>query len=265
MKKYEFYIIIIALSTLLLLIPVKNLYYEKAILINVSEQFKSPSLKYPLGTDELGRNLLFRNIVALSNTARVILLTLLLILPISTLIGSLAGFSENKIFKHIAENLFNLTWSIPGIPLFIAVLTYFPKNLISISIAIASITWVPIARTIRFTIESEKNKPYILALKAFGFPKSKIIFTLIFNLKTPITISIISTMLDIFTAESTLSFLGLGIQPPEPSLGSMIYYSLNFIPQAPWIIIPPLTITAFIIIFLISSLNKIRGYYGYTI
>lgn len=264
MKKYKIQIIAVVLF-LLLLMPAKNLFYEDAVSVNIARRFEPPSLKYPLGTDELGRNLLPRNIVALSNTARIIILSLLIILPISLIIGSVSGFPEKKIFKYLADNLFNLTWSIPGIPLFIAILAYFPKNFLSISIAITSVSWVTVARTIRFTIESEKNKEYILALKSFGYPEKKIIFFALKNLEAPIIVSIISTITDIFVAESTLSFLGLGIQPPEPSLGLMIYQSLNYISEAPWIFISPLTITIFIIIFLTRAINKIKKNHAYTL
>jgi peptide/nickel transport system permease protein len=250
------YKIISLFIVLIISIPAGYLLKEKAIQINLDSKFAPTSLHHPLGTDELGRDILARTICALGNSASIILIASLLSISFGITIGGIVGLTENKIAKYIFENTFNALWALPGIPLFVAILTYFPRNIISISLTISTLTWIVPARTIRFIIESEKRKLYVYALKSFGYPKKTILKFILYNIKESIIISTLFTILDIIITESTISFLGLGLQPPEPSLGSMIYNSLNYLNQAPLLFISPFLTLIFLLISLFLFISK---------
>jgi|GEM_PF-2477466 len=252
------YKIIIPLLILIISIPAGYLLKEKTNKINLNQKFAPASLNHPLGTDELGRDTLLRTISALANSSTITLIASIISISIGILTGGLTGLTENKTVKYTFENILNALWALPSIPLFVAILTYFPRNTISIAISISSLTWIVPARTIRFITETEKRKLYILALKSFGYPKSIILKSLLYNIKESILISTLFTILDIIITESTLSFLGLGLQPPEPSLGSMIFNALNYLNQSPLLFIAPFLTLIFLLLLLFIIINKLQ-------
>ncbi len=244
----------------------RNLFYENAMRIDTEKRFSAPSLENPFGTDELGRDYFSRVMVGLSNTLSIGVISLLFSSGLGILVGGISGMVKSRFVKYFSENIFNIIWAVPGIPLFVAIFSYFPRSIFTISLAIALFSWVPVARMTRFLIEAEKEKLYTLTLKAFGFPYLKVAAAIFNNIKMPVLISILSISLDLIVAESTLSFLGLGIQSPEPSLGQMINTSLNYIAQAPWLFLFPTTFLILIIGGLLKFINKIgKGKYVHAI
>lgn len=254
MKVYK---LILLFILLFVVIFGRDLFYEKAIRVDLKKRFISPSLETLFGTDELGRDYFSRVIVGLSNTLRIGIISLLFSSLLGILVGIISGMVKSRFIKYLSENIFNIIWAVPGIPFFVAIFSYFPKSIFTISLAIALFSWVPVARMTRFLIESEKEKLYTLTLKAFGFSNFKITMEIFHNIKMPVFISILSISLDLIVAESTLSFLGLGIQPPEPSLGHMINTSLNYIAQAPWLFLFPNLFLILIISGLLKLINKL--------
>jgi peptide/nickel transport system permease protein len=231
---------------------------ENSKKINLDLKFKGPSFEHPLGTDELGRDIFLRTITALGNSSLIVLIASFISIFFGILIGGITGISENKKIKYIFENTFNLLWALPGIPFFVAILTYFPRNIFSVAITISTLAWIVPARTLRFIIESEKRKLYVLALKSFGYSKLDLIKFIIYNIKEPFILSTLFTFIDILVTELSLSFLGLSIQPPEPSLGSMIYNSINYLNKSIFLFIAPFGALIFLLISLFSIINEIQ-------
>jgi peptide/nickel transport system permease protein len=229
--------------------------------VNLDKRFLSPSGVHLFGTDELGRDILKRTMSGFSYSFSLVIFALAGASVIGLCIGIIAGFYENRIFSQIVDQLINIVWSLPGLIFFIAVTTYFGRSFYIILIAMALVSWVPIARVVRLEIAIEKKKEYVNALKAFGFNNRHVILSIVANTKISFLVVVLSVSLDLVAAESGLSFLGLGIQPPNPSLGTMIYNGLTYSSMGWWMLCFPLLVLITLVMTLkmyITQLEDLR-------
>jgi ABC-type dipeptide/oligopeptide/nickel transport system permease subunit len=123
----------------------------------------------------------------------------------------------------------------------------------------ALVSWVPIARVVRLEIALERKKDYVWTLKAFGFNNRHIILSIFANTKISFTVVVLSVSLDLVAAESGLSFLGLGIQPPNPSLGTMIYNGLTYSSLGWWMLSFPLLALIILVMTLKVYITQLEG------
>ena len=229
--------------------------------VNLEKRFLSPSGVHLFGTDELGRDILKRTISGFSYSFSLVLLALVGASIIGLCIGIIAGFYENRVFSQVVDQLVNIVWSLPGLIFFIAVTTYFGRSFVVILIAMALVSWVPIARVVRLEISFERKKEYVNALKAFGFNNRHVILSILANTKISFMVVVLSVSLDLVAAESGLSFLGLGIQPPNPSLGTMIYNGLTYSSMGWWMLSFPLLALIILVMTMkvyITQLEELR-------
>jgi len=254
--------ILIIISILLLTIWALGLFGLTDIShVNLDKRFLSPSSIHLFGTDELGRDILKRTISGFSYSLSLVILALACASVIGLCIGIIAGFYENRIFSQVVGQLINIVWSLPGLIFFIAVTTYFGRSFNIILVAMAMVSWVPIARVVRLEIAVEKKKEYVKALMAFGFNNKHVILRIVANTKISFLVVVLSVSLDLVAAESGLSFLGLGIQPPDPSLGTMIYNGLTYSSMGWWMLCFPLLALIILVMTLkmyITQLEDLR-------
>jgi ABC-type dipeptide/oligopeptide/nickel transport system permease subunit len=227
--------------------------------VKLESRFLSPSSEHLFGTDELGRDVFKRTISGFSYSFSLVLLALAGASIIGLGIGIISGFYENRIFSQIVDQLVNIVWSLPGLIFFIAVTTYFGRSFFIILIAMALVSWVPIARVVRLEIALERKKDYVWTLKAFGFNNRHIILSIFANTKISFTVVVLSVSLDLVAAESGLSFLGLGIQPPNPSLGTMIYNGLTYSSLGWWMLSFPLLALIILVMTLKVYITQLEG------
>ncbi|HTB51201.1 MAG TPA: ABC transporter permease [Ferruginibacter sp.] len=208
--------------------------------------------KYWLGTDTFGRDILSRLIIGTRVSLAVGLIAVMISLTLGILLGSIAGYYQGKI-DAIVMWLINVTWSIPTLLLVFAITLALGKGFWQIFIAVGLTMWVSVARLIRGQVLAIKELEYIQAAKALGLKDGRIIVKHILpNIFGPVMVIAASNFATAIIVEAGLSFLGIGVQPPQPSWGLMIKENYNFIiTHNPMLALVP----GFAIMLLVLSFN----------
>ena len=207
--------------------------------------------KYYLGTDKFGRDILSRLIIGTKVSLAVGLIAVFISLTLGIVLGSLAGYYRGWVDEVIMW-LVNVTWSIPTLLLVFAITMALGKGFWQIFIAIGLTMWVSVARLIRGQVMALKELEYIQAAKALGLSDSRIIIKHILpNILGPVLVIAASNFATAIIIEAGLSFLGIGVQPPQPSWGLMIKENYNFIitHNATLALIPGLAIMLLVLAF----------------
>lgn len=193
------------------------------------EKVSVETIRYLLGTDKFGRDILSRLIVGVRVSLGVGMVTVLLSIFIGTLLGAMAGYFRGKADDLIMWFI-NVVWSIPTLLLVFAVTLVLGKGFWQVFIAIGLTTWVNVARMIRGQVLGIRELEYIEAARALGFSSPRIIVRHILpNVAGPLIVIATSNFATAIVIEAGLSFLGVGVQPPQPSWGLMIKENYNFI------------------------------------
>jgi ABC-type dipeptide/oligopeptide/nickel transport system permease subunit len=182
-----------------------------------------------LGTDKYGRDILSRLLVGVRVSLAVGLVTVLISLSLGVLLGSLAGYFRGRVDEIILW-LINVIWSIPTLLLVFAITLMLGKGFWQVFIAIGLTLWVNVARIIRGQVLGVREREYVEAARALGYSHSRILFRHILpNVMGPVWVVSASNFASAIVIEAGLSFLGVGVQPPQPSWGLMIKENYNFI------------------------------------
>ncbi len=182
-----------------------------------------------LGTDKYGRDILSRLLVGVRVSLAVGLVTVAISLTIGVLLGALAGYFRGKVDEAILW-LINVIWSIPTLLLVFAITLMLGKGFWQVFVAIGLTLWVNVARIIRGQVLAAREREYVEAARALGYSHSRILFRHILpNVMSPVWVVCASNFASAIVIEAGLSFLGVGVQPPQPSWGLMIKENYNFI------------------------------------
>jgi ABC-type dipeptide/oligopeptide/nickel transport system permease subunit len=185
--------------------------------------------KYWLGTDKFGRDILSRLIIGTRVSLAVGLIAVIISLTLGIILGALAGYFKGWV-DELVMWLVNVTWSIPTLLLVFAITLAMGKGFWQIFIAVGLTMWVSVARLVRGQVMAVKELEFVQAAKALGFTNTRIITKHILpNILGPILVIAASNFATAIIVEAGLSFLGIGIQPPQPSWGLMIKENYNFI------------------------------------
>lgn len=185
--------------------------------------------KFLLGTDKYGRDILSRLIIGTRVSLSVGLIAVIISLSTGILLGALAGYFGGRTDDMIMWFI-NIIWSIPTLLLVFAITFLLGKGFWQVFVAVGLTMWVTVARIVRGQVLSVRELEYVEAARALGYRHRRIIFRHILpNIVGPILVVGASNFASAIVIEAGLSFLGVGVQPPQPSWGLMIKENYNFI------------------------------------
>jgi oligopeptide transport system permease protein len=192
-----------------------------------------------LGSDALGRDLLARLFIGLRVSLAIGAVATSVSLVVGVIWGATAGYLGGAV-DELMMRIVDVLYSLPFIFFVILLMVTFGSNIILIFVAIGAVEWLTMARIVRGQTISLKNKEFIEAARAAGLDRPAIIARhIIPNLLGPVAVYVTLTIPGVILAESFLSFLGLGVQPPMASLGSLIAGGAQDMELAPWLLIFP--------------------------
>jgi peptide/nickel transport system permease protein len=219
---------------------------KNAIDFSASNQF---SRAHPLGTDDLGRDVLARILWGGRISIAVGLCAMLVAITIGTLVGSIAGFFGGWL-DVILSRLIEVFLAVPQLPLLLLIVYLYRNTLVAtfgpevgvfimIVGVIGGLNWMPTARLVRAGFVTQREREYVEAARCLGAGSGRLMRHILPNTLSPIivagTLSVGSSMI----AESTLSFLGLGFTPDTPTWGRLLFDAQNFLTLAPTLALFP--------------------------
>lgn len=223
--------------------------------ITVCADCKLKKVRFMLGTDSYGRDVLSRLILGARVSLAVGLLAVLLSLVLGIGLGALAGFFGGKV-DAVVMWFVSVIWSVPTLLLAIAISFALGKGFWQVFVAIGLSMWVEVARIVRGQIFSIREKEYVEATRALGYKSWRVIVRhIIPNVVSPVIIIAAANFASAILIEAGLSFLGIGVQAPVPSWGAMIYEGYTYIvfESGKWLAIFP----GMAIVFVVISLNLV--------
>ena len=230
-------IIILILATVALFAPLVAPYGPATI--NVYNVLSPPNGAHPLGTDDLGRDVLSRIIWGSRTSLSVGFIAIGIAITIGTVIGAVAGF-YGGIVDAVLMRFVDIMLSIPTFFLMLAVIAILEPSIRIIMIIIGLTGWMDVARLVRAEFLTLKERDFVSAARAIGASDSRIIFRhIIPNALSPVFVAATFGIAGAILTESALSFLGLGVQPPEPSWGNILTSGKDYITVAWWLSLFP--------------------------
>lgn len=210
------------------------------------------TVKFYLGTDKFGRDILSRLIVGTRVSLSVGLITIIISLSIGLILGSLAGYYRGRTDNFVMWFI-NVIWSIPTLLLVFAITLALGKGFWQVFVAVGLTMWVSVARLVRGQVLAARELEYVEATRALGYSHFRTIVRHIWpNIMGPVMVIAASNFASAIVIEAGLSFLGVGVQPPQPSWGLMIKENYNFIiTQNPMLALAP----GFAIMLLVLAFN----------
>lgn len=219
---------------------------------------KPPTRLHVLGTDELGRDLLTRILYGARISFAVGLLATLVSLTIGVTYGSVAGSVGGRV-DHLMMRVVDILYGLPFMFFVILLMVIFGRNILNLFLALGAVQWLTMARIVRGQVLSLKVREFVLAAQAIGASAPRLLIRHVLpNALGPIVIYTTLTVPAVMLEEAFLSFLGLGVQPPMASWGSLASEGAAAMETYPWLILFPglaLTVTLLSLNFLGDGLR----------
>lgn len=229
--------IVLSIVVIALFAPILSPYDPSHI--DVDKILVGPTQAHPMGTDELGRDVLSRMIWGSRISLLVGFVAVGISILIGILIGALAGYYGGWI-DDVLMQFVDIMLSIPTFFLILAVIAFVGPNIWNVMIVIGVTSWMGVARLVRGQFLALNELDYVTAARALGANDGRMIFFHILpNAMSPVYVSAVLGVAGAILIESVLSFLGLGVQPPTPSWGIIIASGKDMIEIAWWLTLFP--------------------------
>jgi oligopeptide transport system permease protein len=210
-------------------------------------EFKVNERRYLLGTDSLGRDILARIIYGSRVSIAIGIVGTLTAVLIGVLVGSLSGFIGGT-FDYLAMRFVDVMYGLPYMLIVIIFVAIFGRNILNLFVSLALVSWLTTSRVVRGQIISLKNAEFVQAARVVGAGTGRIIFRHL--IPNTLGVVVVFTTLQIpsfIMLESFLSYLGLGVQAPMASWGSLVRDGVDGMDNLPWMLFfPALTMTIFL-------------------
>lgn len=200
---------------------------------------RAPTWDQPFGMDDLGRSILSRVAHAYRVSLGVAMASVALALLAGLPLGLVAGYAEGALDQLIMRPL-DVLMAFPAILLAIALMSVFGTGVVLVAASLAVVYTPIVARVVRAAVLAVKAEVYVDGARALGAPARRLVLRHILpNAATPVLVQASVLMAIAILVEASLSFLGVGVRPPTPSLGLMLADGRGFMVQAPWMVIFP--------------------------
>jgi peptide/nickel transport system permease protein len=230
-------LVLLLLVILVLLGPLLSPYDPQHT--NLDVRYEPPSPAHVMGTDSLGRDLLTRVMFGGRVSLTIGVLAMTVAITLGVLVGGVAGFYGGAA-DAVLMRFVDMMLSFPRLFLLILFSVFFGGHFLTVVLLLGALSWMGVSRLIRASFLSLKERQYVEAARALGVPGRRIVVRhLLPNALAPIIVAATLGIATAIIAESTLSFLGLGIQPPTPSWGNMLKDAQTDIVIAPWTAVFP--------------------------
>lgn len=201
--------------------------------------FERGDPRHLLGTDQLGRDLLARSLFGLRLTLALAFFGAIVGLLFGSVLGLLAGYFDG-LLDDLIMGIVDVKLSMPFTLVALLVIALAGSTMTVLVIVLGLAYWAHFARLVRAQVIGLRNLPYIEAARAAGASGGRIVFRhMVPNIVSPVIVMFTLNVSNLILLESSLSFLGLGVQPPTASLGSMVGQGRDYMASAPWIVAAP--------------------------
>ena len=208
--------------------------------IELTQRLRPPSLSFPFGTDELGRDVLSRVLFGARISLGVAAAVVLLSLAIGLCFGALAGFYGGWIDTVVNVYLSNAFLALPGILLAVAVVAFLGPTVPDLIIALALPAWVGYARLVRAQVATVREREFVQVARSLGASDLRLLTRSILpHALQPLLVQAAVGMSAAVLSEATLSFLGLGVQPPAATWGAMLNDARSHLFESPYLVFFP--------------------------
>lgn len=214
--------------------------YDQVVVgMNMAERLQTPSVKHWFGTDGYGRDVFARIIHGSRLSLSLSIVAMAAAVAVGSLIGAVSGYYGGRV-DDILMRLMDMLLAIPPMLMSISIVAAFGRSMVNLLLALA-LAYIPVfARVIRSSILSVKGQEFVEAAKACGTSDARIIMRhIVPNAIGPIIVQATLAMGSTILIISSLSFMGMGIQPPQPEWGTMLYEGRDLIRTSPYLVIFP--------------------------
>lgn len=206
---------------------------------DLKHRLTPPDSAHPMGTDELGRDVFSRVLFGGRISLLIGISAMSVSISIGTLVGAISGYFGGLV-DTVIMRIIDIIISFPTLFLLIMLASFIRSSLIIIILVIGLLSWMRVARLVRASFMSIKERDFIMAARALGSSSSRLIFGhLLPNSLGPIIVAATIDVSGAILTESALSYLGLGIQPPQATWGNMLRFAQDQMAVAPWTAIFP--------------------------
>jgi peptide/nickel transport system permease protein len=209
--------------------------------MDLASSAASPSWSHPLGTDRVGRDVWARVVYASRVSVSVGIVAVSIYVAIGIILGSISGYFGGFV-DDVVQRLTETVMTFPSLIIIITVVSLVGPSIYNVFLAIGLLGWPGVCRLVRAEVLSLREREFVVAARCLGVPSRRIMFRHILpNLVAPVLVVATLGVAGAILTETSLSFLGLGVQAPTPSWGNMMSdaTSPTILEKAPWLWLPP--------------------------